>query len=38
MNLSIFDSTKHWNYTPDDELAELKFAELAEEARKSLPK
>lgn len=38
MNLDIFDSTKHWVYTDDDELAQVKFEELATQARESLPK
>jgi hypothetical protein len=28
MNLDIFDSTRHWSYSADDELAELEFSLL----------
>jgi hypothetical protein len=28
MNLNIFDSTKHWVYTPQDEQAEIQFSIL----------
>ena len=28
MNLNIFDSTKHWVYTPEDEKAEIQFTIL----------
>ena len=28
MNLNIFDSTKNWVYTPEDELAEIQFSIL----------
>jgi hypothetical protein len=38
MILDIFDSTKHWSYSADDELAEVEFSELEKEARESLPK
>lgn len=38
MNLDIFDSTRHWSYSADDELAEAEFSLLEKEARESLPK
>lgn len=38
MNLDIFDSTKHWSYSADDELAEAHFSLLEKEARENLPK
>jgi hypothetical protein len=37
MNLDIFDSTRHWSYSADDELAETDFSLLEKEARESLP-
>jgi hypothetical protein len=33
MNLNIFDSTRHWSYSADDELAQMDFSELEKEAR-----
>lgn len=38
MNLDIFDSTRHWSYSADDELAEIDFSLLEKQARESLPK
>jgi len=38
MNLDIFDSTRHWSYSADDELAQTDFSLLEREARESLPK
>jgi hypothetical protein len=38
MKLDIFESTRHWSYTGDDELAETQFQALADEARTILPK
>ena len=37
MILDIFDSTKHWSYSADDELAEAEFSEMEKDARKGLP-
>ena len=37
MNLDIFESTRHWSYSADDELAEIDFSLLEKQARESLP-
>jgi hypothetical protein len=37
MNLNTFDSTRHWSYSADDELAEMEFSTIEKEARESLP-
>lgn len=37
MNLDIFDSTRHWSYSADDELAEIEFSTIEKEAREKLP-
>ncbi len=37
MNLNPFDSTRHWSYSADDELAEIEFSILEKEAREKLP-
>jgi hypothetical protein len=38
MNLDIFESTKNWSETADDQLAYARLARLVDEARNAVPK